>query len=181
MALRTGNLLMNIFKRSKQWKDLQGEDLLHLKKEMQDIMDDVVHVCERYELRYFLAYGSALGAIRHNGYNPWDDDIDLCMPRLDNNRFLEIASKELTEKYYILSVSKGDDVAVPTCHIHKKGTHYVNFSDMVTLRNQPEDVKGVYIDIFPLENAYNNKWIRMLDGYVNLGLQFIISNIVPKR
>lgn len=180
MALRTGDLLMALFKKSGSWKDLQGEELKKLKSEMAGIVDDIVKVCEKYNFTYILAYGSALGAIRHKGYIPWDDDIDLCMPRKDYDRFLEIAESEMGDKYYVRCVSKGDDIAVPTCHVKKKGTHYVNFSDMITLKDEPEDTKCIYVDIFPLENTSNIGWIRTVDGYINLLIQFIIGCIVVK-
>ena len=52
-------------------------------------MDDVAKFCEDNKIWYFLAFGTLIGAIRHNGYIPWDDDIDIAMPRPDYNRFIQ--------------------------------------------------------------------------------------------
>ena len=59
-----------------------------VKKIQLDILDSVAQFCEERGLRYYLAYGTLLGAVRHKGYIPWDDDIDLHMPRPDYERFL---------------------------------------------------------------------------------------------
>lgn len=178
MALRTGDIFMEIFKRSKKWKDLQDDELLHLKKVMTEISDDIVSVCEKHNLNYSMAYGTALGAVRHKGFIPWDDDMDFYMPREDYDKFVRIANEELKENYYVRSVSKGDDMAVATCHIRRKNTRYVNYGDMVMLSKEPEEMRGIYVDIFPLENSSNITIIRKIDGIINLGIQFIMSCVV---
>jgi lipopolysaccharide cholinephosphotransferase len=63
--------------------------LEEIKRVALDILQDVADFCERNSLRYFLAYGTLLGAVRHRGFIPWDDDIDICMPRSDYERFLQ--------------------------------------------------------------------------------------------
>lgn len=181
MSLRTGKLLMDCFKRSAEWKDLQGEELVKLKKVMKTIMDDIVAVCDKNNINYILFYGTALGAIRHKGYIPWDDDIDLAMPRKDYEMFLKIAGKELGDKYYIRAASKGDPIAVPTCHVKLKGTKYVNYSDLVALENEPEYAKCIYVDIFPLDNASNIHLIRRIDGIISLLILFFISCVSIKN
>ena len=55
-----------------------------------NILSYVASLCEKHNLRYFLAYGTLIGAIRHKGFIPWDDDIDIAMPRDDYNRLLDI-------------------------------------------------------------------------------------------
>lgn len=57
-------------------------------------------VCEKNNLKFYLTYGSLLGAIRHNGYIPWDDDIDIAMPREDYDKLKEIAAKEFEDPYF---------------------------------------------------------------------------------
>lgn len=181
MALRTGDLLMALFKRSAQWKEWTDESLTKFKQELLEIAGDVIVVCEKYDLDYVLAYGSALGAVRHKGFVPWDDDLDINMPRKDFDSFLEVCDKELGKKYYIRGVMRGDHVAISTLHIRKKNTRYVNYADMVKMQKEPEQMRGIYIDIAVFENAPNNKYIRLLDGIVNLGIQFIASCIDIKE
>ena len=65
-----------------------------------EILDYFVSICEKNNLRYFLVYGTALGAYRHKGFIPWDDDLDVAMPRKDYQKFLEIMQH--TNDDYIL-------------------------------------------------------------------------------
>ena len=181
MALRTGDMLMALFKRSAHWKEWTDDNLDKFKRELMVIASDVIAVCDKYNLEYVLAYGSALGAVRHHGFVPWDDDLDINMPRKDFNRFLEVCNQELGERYYIRGVMKGDHVAIPTLHIRRKGTKYVNYGDLVKMQQEPEGMRGIYIDIAVFENAPDNKYLRQLDGIINLGLQFIMSCIDTKE
>ena len=68
-----------------------------------EVMSDVAKVCEKHNIRWLADYGTLLGAVRHGGCIPWDDDFDICMLRDDYNRFLEVAEKELPENYVVLS------------------------------------------------------------------------------
>lgn len=181
MTLRTGDMLMGLFKRSAQWKEWKGENLDKFKRELVAIAGDVIAVCDKYDLEYVLAYGSALGAVRHHGFVPWDDDLDINMPRKDFNRFLKICNQELGDKYFIRGVMKGDQIALPTLHIRRKGTKYVNYGDLVKMQHESEEMRGIYIDIAVFENAPDNKYLRLFDGIINLGIQFILSCIDIKE
>lgn len=67
------------------------EELQHIELGILDYIDTI---CKQYNIRYFLAYGTLIGAIRHKGFIPWDDDIDICMLRNDYNKFIEITKNE---------------------------------------------------------------------------------------
>ena len=58
-----------------------------------DILSDVISFCEEQKLNYFLAYGTLIGAVRHHGYIPWDDDMDIGIPREDYDRFLKLCDE----------------------------------------------------------------------------------------
>lgn len=64
------------------------------------IMEDVASICDRHGLKYVLYYGTLLGAIRHNGFIPWDDDVDLAVPWNDFKKLIEIINREYSEKYF---------------------------------------------------------------------------------
>lgn len=120
-----------------------------------EIVKEVIALCERHHLMYYMLGGSMLGAIRHKGFIPWDDDIDLGMPRDDYERFLELAPNELskhlkivnyrtdpTYHYYITRVLDTDS-KVMECRFESEGK-YTNLS----------------IDIFPLDGTPNNILLR---------------------
>ena len=66
-----------------------------------EVLEVVRKICKKYNLRYFAAYGALIGAVRHKGFIPWDDDIDIMMPREDYMRFSSVAPAELTGEYHI--------------------------------------------------------------------------------
>ena len=101
-------------------------------------------ICKKYNLTYYIAGGSILGAVRHKGFIPWDDDIDITMPRPDYDRFIKVAQKELPDEFYL------DKDCVPFCHnrIEIKGTDFTTFwrkgavfLDILALEGSPDDEK----------------------------------------
>lgn len=110
-----------------------------------DMVKKLVQICEKYDLKYFMAGGTFLGAVRHKGFIPWDDDIDLGMYRGDYERFLKIAEKELEFPYKIQTYQN--------CAAH----HYY-FSHIVDMRYKVRRLGSldkreeyIWIDIFPYD------------------------------
>lgn len=79
--------------------DKLSEDLRQIQECEKNILREFIRICEKYEIAYFLVEGSLLGAIRHKGMIPWDDDIDIAMMREDYEKFLKVAAKELKPPY----------------------------------------------------------------------------------
>lgn len=109
------------------------------------LLDVFVELCEKFNLRYFLCYGTLIGAFRHNGFIPWDDDIDVCMPTEDYKRFLRLAPKELPAHLLVEHQS-----IFPTTHISwaKIRDRSSFFCEKTTIA---EDPCGFFLDVFPFE------------------------------
>lgn len=119
------------------------EDIQELRQIQMGILDEVHQFCEANGLRYFLSSGTLIGAVRHKGYIPWDDDIDIYMPRQDYEQFLQTYSD-----------TKGIYRAInPATEPH----YYYTFAKVVDLRTRMVEKEtegyeiGVYMDIFPVD------------------------------
>lgn len=115
-----------------------------------EILELFDNICRNNNLKYYAAYGTLLGAIRHEGMIPWDDDIDVYMFRDDYNRFLSIAKDSLSEPYELQNAYNCDHFW-PFSKIRNKNTTAIEFT------NYPKDFnQGIFIDIFPLDDIPEN-------------------------
>ncbi|CAH1547083.1 LicD family protein [Vibrio harveyi] len=127
--------------------------------EMLKILIHVDRVCQENNIDYWLDAGTLLGAVRHGGFIPWDDDIDICMRRSDFNKFLELKS-EFTDKLYVqlnCGVYKNGN---NPCKIRLKDTKFVELSDSNI--NISNDDNGIFVDIFPVDKFSQKKYVRKI-------------------
>ena len=128
---------------------------------------DIDKICKKNEIPYFLVAGSALGAHRHQGFIPWDDDFDIGMCYEDYIRFIEVLKKELPEGYVFqcFDTHKEYNVTIPTMKIRKKGT-YIKEKNML-LDNKCKDGDGIFIDVFVYDFVSKYRWIDFLNRIPN--------------
>lgn len=93
-----------------------------IQKESYGILKIFHMICEKEDLKYILDFGTLLGAIRHKGFIPWDDDLDVSMPRKDYEKFLKVASKYLPENMEIQNHKTDPNYLVPFTKIRKTDT-----------------------------------------------------------
>lgn len=124
-------------------------DLQQIKKMEVEILDTVVSFCNQHNLRYFLAFGTLLGAIRHQGFIPWDDDIDIIMPRPDYQKLLELWQDK--EHFVLLECNQNQDYAYQFAKVCNADTFMEEHN--VTLKYD----MGLYIDIFPCDCLPDNE------------------------
>lgn len=119
----------------------------HLQSVVLEIANQVKEICERHQLRYSLDGGTLLGAVRHKGFIPWDDDFDISMPREDFEKFLIFAKAELdTEKFFLQTGSTENYYAFSFAKIQLVGTRILeSFSEDVPIHH------GIFVDIFPYD------------------------------
>ena len=121
-----------------------------------EIAKEIAKVCEKNGIKVFLDSGSLLGAIRHKGFIPWDDDLDMGMLREDYDKFCAIADKELGEKYHLQTWDNDCNYALPLGKVRKVGTVYVESRAGRSKEN------GIYVDILPYDFAPNRAFDRVL-------------------
>lgn len=110
-----------------------------------EMLKDVVKVCEQYGITYYLSSGTLLGAIRHKGFIPWDDDIDIEIPVNDYRRFLEIAQKALGAQYFVQNYMTDPNFNLAYTRIRKNGTTFLDpYHAAYRIHH------GVWLDVFPL-------------------------------
>lgn len=118
--------------------------LIKLKKAELEILDEIDRVCNKNNIQYFLMFGTLLGAVRHDGFIPWDDDIDIGMLRDDYDKFIEIAPKELKGKFTLDYITTNKNYYMPFVKVRNSKTR---FEEKSTINyNGP---KGIWVDIFP--------------------------------
>lgn len=153
--------------------ELTEKDIKAIQQVLVDIIKDLDNIFKTNNLRYYLGGGSALGAIRHQGFIPWDEDLDINMPRKDCEKLVEIFknNKEINEKYYLCENSYDNEFDVNYLRIKLKGTSFKEY----LYKDYSKD--GVFIDIFPVENMYNNPILRKFHGLLVTINLFICSTV----
>lgn len=128
------------------------ETLKHLQQVELMILMDFVDTCEANNIRYFGFGGTAIGALRHKGFIPWDDDIDVCLPAEDFNKLLDIYDKEWSEKYSIMNTERDINYPFPTTRIMLKGTQFCEEA----LAPLPLDL-GIFLDVYCFDNVSDDE------------------------
>lgn len=150
-------------------KELSQDEL---KKTELEILKYLDFICEKNNIRYYIFFGTLIGAIRHKGFIPWDDDIDVCMPREDYDKFVEIMKND--SNYYFISPETDNLYYWPFARLCDKKT--------ILILNNLKKVKnfGVFVDVFPMDNApldeEKNEWLKQYIYYEKR-----MKNTIPRE
>lgn len=129
-----------------------------------DLLLELDRICKKHNIRYTIGYGTLIGVIRHKGFIPWDDDVDVCMLRADYLRFKEACKEELDSHFFYQS--------------HETDTNYFYLFDKLRANNtvfKEQALKnqqihhGVYLDVFPVDYLPDNSFLRKIH-YTNYRL-----------
>lgn len=135
-----------------------------------ELLREIDRVCRRNNIQYFLSGGTMLGAVRHKGFIPWDDDVDIAMLREDYVKFKEVCKTELPKKYQYQS------------YTNKDGYHY--FFDKITIKDtyfstkysdKFEMLKGISMDIFVFDKTSDNKFFSKLHFKMLMALRLLMN------
>lgn len=132
----------------KKYETIDDKTLKELHKVGLELLDWTTNICEKNNLNYFLAGGTLIGAVRHKGFIPWDDDIDISMPREDFEKFLDITSENKDENYFVQYNTSEKKYWLPFIKIRKRNTYFEEEGS-----DKYKGEKGIFIDIFPLDYA----------------------------
>lgn len=138
-----------------------------------EMLKDIDALCRKHDIPFFLNGGSALGAVRHQGFIPWDDDADIAMMIDDYRKFLTVAH-ELGDGYVIHSFEtrKRYNVLIPAMKIRKKGTYLKEVNAL--LGNRCDDSDGIFVDVFIFDYANPNPLLDLPFRFINLALMPVI-------
>ncbi|MCS2556341.1 LicD family protein [Parabacteroides distasonis] len=155
---RTTDCLNDDVKRSDGFYELSDDERYKLKQCLMEIYQDITFICKKYNLTFMLGGGSALGAVRHKGFIPWDDDLDLMMSREDYNKLIKVFPKEVGDKYIISYPNRNCNSMTLFLKIIKRNTLMKYWDDT------DDYISGIYIDVFPMEGVPNDPILRCLKG-----------------
>ncbi len=125
---------------------MTDETRKQLQKEIFDIFLEVKRVCEELGIQYFIMGGTALGAVRHGGFIPWDDDFDIGMTRENYDKFIRLAQKELKAGYFLQTYQTEEHSPFYFAKVRKDNTEFIErYCRKLSIH------QGIYIDIFPYD------------------------------
>ena len=133
------------------------ETLNHMKEIELMILKDFIRICDENDIEYYLIYGTQIGAIRHHGFIPWDDDVDVIMFRKDYENFLKVMEQNPNEKYTIFDSRYNPEYFFQFGRMSLNGTYWAEYWD-----KQVSFKLGIHIDLFILDCLPDNKLKRKL-------------------
>lgn len=171
--LRTRNVLHGFLqKNNKALICIEGEQLQALQACELEMFRDINDLCFRENIPLMVGGGTLLGAVRHKGFIPWDDDIDLMLPRSYVDRFVKLVKSEFADRY-TMQYHDGR-MTNGFMKIRKKGTTYIEVGEETLPENN-----GVYLDVFIIENVPDQPLYNKLYGYLcNLRLYIATSVLI---
>ena len=137
-----------------------------LKKVQIELLDEFHRFCQENKIGYSLCYGTLLGAVRHKGFIPWDDDIDIAMTRNDYNKFIKTYT---SENYFVQNLYKDEDYRLPFSKFMKRNTLFIESG---TSHFNYE--KCIFIDIFPIDSLVDNR-LNYFKAYIYSELVWILA------
>lgn len=157
--------------KSKRYDD---ETLKHLQKVQLMMLKDFIKICEDNDITYFVIGGSLLGAVRHNGFIPWDDDIDVIMFRKDFEKLDKVFSENPNDKYHLFNVLNEETYHYTFARFNLKNTLLEEW-----WAKQVDYTVNIFIDIFIIDKIPDNNIKRFIHRWTSFTLnQMVLYSII---
>ncbi|MBP3391825.1 MAG: LicD family protein [Clostridia bacterium] len=136
---------------------LDDKRYMELKQAELDILKHFIEACNQMNLRYYVIAGTLIGAVRHKGSIPWDDDIDVAMPRTDYETFIAKGKSLLPDNLFIQTRHTDPGFLLNMAKVRNSNTAFLEKTNRNLTINQ-----GIYIDVFPLDNFINRPLSKLI-------------------
>lgn len=162
------------------YRQYEPEILKKIQEEELKVIKEFVRICDKYQIRYFAVFGTAIGAVRHQGFIPWDDDVDFGMLRKDYEKFKKVAPKEFGGKYALAGPDCKQKYYNFVSKMYKKGTRFATNYDHGNFE------MGINIDIFVFdylaEGERERRWqmrkaLALRSLYMTKNVNFFTSSV----
>lgn len=120
-----------------------------------ELAEEVKRICEKYKIKYFIIWGTLLGAVRHQGYIPWDDDFDIGFLREDYERFLTAAKREIREPYFLQTALTDTEFFMGYARLRDSRT-----TGLIIENRSLNYNNGIFVDLYPLDVIPENSILR---------------------
>ncbi len=138
-----------------------------------DIAQEVKRICEKHHIKYFIVWGTLLGAVRHKGYIPWDDDFDIAFLRGDFEKFCKIAGKEIKQPLFYQDALSDREYFIGYARIRDSRT-----TAWILENPSPTYNNGIYIDLYPLDVFPQKEFIWGAQRFV---INFLLKSLAANR
>lgn len=141
---------------SEKWNEYYTESQLRKLQTIElELLREFIRICNELKIQYIVYGGTLLGTEKYKGFIPWDDDIDVALPRRDYGRFISEAEKIVSKEYYLQTPYNCKKSPFPYTKLRKHGTKYIDYT------NRNVDIEsGVYIDIYPIDRIPDDEPLR---------------------
>ncbi len=171
--LRTKDLYLQACRSSGDVHELTSEELKRLHQHLLRMYKDLEKLCIKYNLTVMLAYGSVLGSVRHGGFIPWDDDLDVFMPRKDYELLINKYAEELPRHLKIYAPNSRMKALSRFAKVVDIRTRFIT----ATCEDKNDPSQGIFLDIFPLEYVSNRQWRNKVKKFISLVLMYIGTSV----
>ena len=171
--IKTKALLQDAYRNFDDVHEMTDQERSRLQQHLLKMYKEIETICIKHKLTIMLAYGSALGAVRHGGFIPWDDDLDLFMPRKDYDLLINQYADELPDYLRIYAPNS-------------KNKAYGRFAKVIDIRtkfiragaeDRNDQSQGIFVDIFPLDSITQNPWRNKVNRFICMVLMYIGSSV----